>query len=55
MYVADPARVVCAALITDADKAGHDMTALLRKAAIQRAWEDDARSPAESIACVLRR
>jgi hypothetical protein len=53
MYVADPARVVCAALITDGDKAGHDMIALLRKAAIQRAWENDARSPAKSIARVL--
>jgi hypothetical protein len=53
MYVADPARVVCAALITDGDKAGYDMTALLRKVAIQRAWEDDARSPAKSIARVL--
>ncbi len=53
MYVADPARVVCAAMITDGATAGHDMTALLRKVAIQRAWEDDARSPAKSIARVL--
>jgi hypothetical protein len=52
-YVADPARVVCAALITDGAKAGHDMTAVLRKAAVQRAWEDDASSPAKSIARVL--
>jgi hypothetical protein len=53
MYVADPSRVVCAALITDGDKAGHDMTALLSKVAIARAWEDDTRSPAKSIARVL--
>jgi hypothetical protein len=52
-YVADPARVVCAALITDGAAAGHDMPALLAKAADIRAWEDDARSPARSIARVL--
>jgi hypothetical protein len=52
-YVADKARVLCAALITDGDKAGHEMTALLSKIATQRAWEDDARSPARSIARVL--
>jgi MobA/VirD2-like, nuclease domain len=52
-YVADPARIVCAALITDAAKAGHDIPALLAKACEQRAWEDDARSPAKSIARVL--
>ncbi len=52
-YVADPARIVCAALITDAAKVGHDMPALLAKACEQRAWEDDARSPAKSIARVL--
>jgi hypothetical protein len=44
---------VYAALITDGDKAGHDMTALLTKVAIQRAREDDAHSPAKSIARVL--
>jgi hypothetical protein len=53
MYVADKPRVLCAALITDGDKAGHDMTALLSKAASWPAWEDGARSPARSIALVL--
>jgi len=52
-YVADPARIVCAAQITDAAAAGRDVPAVLRKVCEQRAWEDDARSPAKSIARVL--
>jgi hypothetical protein len=52
-YAADPARIVCAALITDGDKAGHDMTALLTRAVTRRPWEDDQISPSESIARVL--
>lgn len=52
-YATDPARIVCAALITDGDTAGYDMKALLSKVAMQRAWEDDSRSPAKSIARVL--
>jgi len=51
-YTADPARIVCAALITDG-AARRDMHALLAKAADIRAWEDDAHSPARSIARVL--
>jgi hypothetical protein len=52
-YVADPARVVCAALITDGAAQGHDMRTLLTKAADIRGWEEDPRSPARSIARVL--
>ncbi|MBV9450722.1 MAG: hypothetical protein JO345_33010 [Streptosporangiaceae bacterium] len=52
-YAADPARIVCAALITDGAKAGYDMRALLSKVTDQRRWEDDDRSPAQSIARVL--
>lgn len=52
-YVSDPARIVCAALITDGAAARRDMHALLSKAADIRAWEDDARSPSRSIARVL--
>jgi hypothetical protein len=52
-YVADPARLVCAAAITDAARAGHDVPALLGKACRRRAWEDDQQSPARSIARVL--
>jgi hypothetical protein len=52
-YATDPARVLCAALITDGAAAGRDMYALLSKAADMRAWEDDDRSPARSIARVL--
>jgi hypothetical protein len=52
-YVADPARVVCAALITDGAGAGHDMTALLTRAVTRRPWEDDQISPSHSIARVL--
>jgi hypothetical protein len=52
-YVADPARLVCAAAITDAARAGHDVPALLGKACRRRGWEDDQQSPARSIARVL--
>jgi len=52
-YVQDPARIVCAAAITDGAKAGYDMNALLTKVFGQRAWEDDAHSPSQSIARVL--
>jgi len=52
-YVADPARIVCAALITDGAAQGRDMRQLLTKAADMRGWEDDPRSPARSIARVL--
>jgi hypothetical protein len=52
-YVADPARIVCAAAITDAARAGHDMPALLARVCSRRAWEDDQQSPARSIARVL--
>ena len=52
-YASDPARIVCAALITDGAAAGRDMYTLLTKAADVRAWEDDTHSPARSIARVL--
>ncbi|HEX6523329.1 MAG TPA: hypothetical protein VF070_25515 [Streptosporangiaceae bacterium] len=52
-YAADPARIVCAAQITGAAKTGYDIPAMLGKVCEQRAWEDDARSPAQSIARVL--
>lgn len=52
-YVADPARIVCAAAITGAARAGHDMPALLGAVCRRRAWEDDQASPARSIARVL--
>jgi hypothetical protein len=52
-YTTDPARIVCAALITDGAAAGRDMPALLSKAADIRAWEEDTQSPARSIARVL--
>jgi hypothetical protein len=53
-YAPDPARIVCAALITDGAAAGRDMDALLSTAADMRAWEDDAsprlaRSPGYSL------
>jgi hypothetical protein len=52
-YVTDPARLVCAAAITDAARAGHDVPALLGKVCRRRAWEDDQQSPARSVARVL--
>jgi hypothetical protein len=52
-YVADPARIVCAAAITSAARAGHDMPALLAMVCRRRGWEDDQISPARSIARVL--
>ena len=52
-YVADSARIVCAALITDGAAQGRDMRTLLTKAADIRGWEEDPRSPARSIARVL--
>jgi hypothetical protein len=52
-YVADPARIVCAAQITDAARAGRDVPAMLTRVCEQRAWENDARSPAQSVARVL--
>jgi hypothetical protein len=52
-YTADPARIVCAAAITNAARAGHDVPALLTRVCQRRAWEDDQISPARSIARVL--
>jgi len=52
-YEADPARMVAAAAITDGDRAGYDMPALLAKVVHQRRWETDARSPSQSVARVL--
>jgi hypothetical protein len=52
-YAADPARIAAAAAITDADRAGYDMPALLTKVIHQRRWENDARSPSQSTARVL--
>ncbi len=52
-YIADPARVECAAMITIGARTGYDIPALLSKVTKQRAWEDDAHSPAKSIARVL--
>jgi hypothetical protein len=52
-YIADPARIVCAAAITDAARAGHDVPALLTRVCQRRGWEDDHTSPARSIARVL--
>ncbi len=42
-YVADPARIVCAAQITDAAAAGRDVPALLSRVCEQRAWEIEHR------------
>lgn len=53
MYVADSSRIVGAAAMTDADRAGHDMHALLRTVFIERRWEDDPRDAARSIARIL--
>jgi hypothetical protein len=44
---------VCAAQITGAARVGHDVPALITRVCEQRAWEDDAHSPAQSIARVL--
>jgi hypothetical protein len=52
-YAADPARIAAATAITDGDRAGHDMPALLAKVIRQRPWEDDDRSPSKSVAEVL--
>lgn len=52
-YAADPARIVAAAAITDADRAGYDMPALLTTVVHRRRWEDDGRSPSRSVARVL--
>jgi hypothetical protein len=52
-YTADPARLVCAAAITDAARAGYDVPALLTRVCQRRAWENDQQSPARSIARVL--
>jgi hypothetical protein len=53
MYISDPARIVGAAAMTDADRAGHDMHALLRTVFVERHWEDDRDDPARSIARIL--
>jgi hypothetical protein len=53
MYATDPARIVAAAAITDAARAGYDVPALLARAVDRRAWEDDRISAARSIAGVL--
>jgi hypothetical protein len=52
-YAADPARIVAAAAITDGDRAGYDMPALLTRVVQQRRWETDDRSPSQSVARVL--
>jgi hypothetical protein len=52
-YAADPARIAAAAAITDAARAGYDMPAFLAKVIRQRHWENDDRSPSQSIARVL--
>jgi hypothetical protein len=52
-YAADPARIVAAAAITDGDRAGYDMPALLDRVVHKRPWENDLRSPAQSVARVL--
>jgi hypothetical protein len=52
-YAADPARIVAAAAITDGDRAGYDMPTLLAGVVQQRRWENDDRSPSQSVARVL--
>ncbi len=52
-YADDPGRIVCAAMITDGERAGHDMPALLGKVVRQRGWENDPIDSARSIARVL--
>jgi hypothetical protein len=52
-YLADPARIVAAAAITDAAAAGRDMPKLLERAVNRRRWEDDERSPSRSVAKIL--
>jgi hypothetical protein len=52
-YEADPARIAAAAAITDGDRAGYDMPALLAKVIHQRRWENDDHSPSQSVARVL--
>ena len=52
-YAADPARIVAAAAITDGDRAGYDMPALLIRVVHQRRWENDVRNPSQSVARVL--
>ena len=49
----EPARIAAAAAITDADRAGYDMPAFLTKVIHQRHWENDDRSPSQSVARVL--
>ena len=52
-YVQDPARIVCAAAITDGAAAGDDMPTVLAKVFAQRPWEEDPISSARSIARVM--
>jgi hypothetical protein len=52
-YTADPARIVGAAAMTDADRVGHDMHALLTTVFIERGWENDPYDAARSIARIL--
>jgi hypothetical protein len=52
-YAADPARIAAAAAITDAGRAGYDMPVFLARVIHQRRWEDDDRSPSQSVARVL--
>jgi hypothetical protein len=53
-YGGDEARIAAAASITDADRAGiYDMEKLLTRAVKRRAWEEDPRNPARSVAQIL--
>jgi hypothetical protein len=52
-YEADPGRIKAAAAITDAARAGYDVPRLLKRAVNRRRWEDDPRSPSQSVADVL--
>lgn len=53
-YAGEKGRLIAAATITDADRAGiYDLEKLLAKVVTQRRWEDDSRSPARSVAQIL--
>jgi hypothetical protein len=53
-YSGEKGRLIAAAAITDADRAGiYDLEKLLAKVVKQRRWEDDSRSPARSVAQIL--
>jgi hypothetical protein len=52
-YADDPARIICAAMITDGERAGHDMSRLLTTAVRERPWENDPVDASRSVARVL--